>query len=236
MADAWRGVACRSGLAQSGEISVPQQINLYNPAFEAQPALLSFQGAVAAWVAITLLVVAIAVYQMISLRSVEQQERELARQVAAAQADTQRLGSEMASRRRDSRIAEEVARLEAEVRGRQEVVGMLRAGALGDTRGFSEHLKAFARQSFEGVWLTGLSIATAGRNVSVEGRALQAAYVPGYLKRLNGESAMQGHPFSELVIQEPAPDPAAKPPVRPNFVEFKLTTKSDALAAVKGTQ
>ena len=216
---------------------MPQQINLYNPAFEAKRALMSLKGAVAGWVVIAALVVVFAGYQMISLRSVEQQERELARQVAAAQADAQRLGGEMASRRHDPRITEEVTRLEGEVKGRQEVMNMLGSGGLGDTRGFSDHLKAFARQSFEGVWLTGLSIATAGRDVSVEGRALQAAYVPSYLKRLNGENAMQGHPFSELLIQEPAPDPGAKTPVRPNYVEFKLTTKPDAAAAAKaGTQ
>ena len=216
---------------------MPQQINLYNPTFEAQRAPLSFKSTVAGWVVIAALVVAVAGYQTISLRSLHQQERELARQVASTQSDTQRLGSEMAARRHDPRIAEEVARLEGAVRSRQEVVGVLRAGGLGDTRGFSDHLKAFARQSFEGVWLTGLSIATAGRDVSIEGRALQAAYVPGYLKRLNGESAMQGHPFSELVIQEPTPDPIAKTPVRSSYVEFMLTTKPDAAGAVKsGTQ
>ena len=216
---------------------MPQQINLYNPAFEAKRALMSLKGAVAGWVVVAALIVVFAGYQMMSLRSVEQQERELTRQVAAAQADSQRLGGAMASRRHDPRITEEVARLEGEVKGRQEVMNMLGSGGLGDTRGFSDHLKAFARQSFEGVWLTGLSIATAGRDVSIEGRALQAAYVPSYLKRLNGENAMQGHPFSELLIQEPAPDPGAKTPVRPNYVEFKLTTKPDAAAATKaGTQ
>ena len=216
---------------------MPQQINLYNPALEAQRAPLPFKGAVAGWMMIAALVVAFAGYQMISLSSLEQQERELARQMAAAQADAQQLGGAMASRRHDPRITEEVARLEGEVKGRQEVMNMLGSGGLGDTRGFSDHLKAFARQSFEGVWLTGLSIGTAGRDVSIEGRALQAAFVPSYLKRLNGENAMQGHPFSELLIQEPAPDPGAKSPVRPNYVEFKLTTKPDAAAATKaGTQ
>src|SRR5258708_26075098 len=167
----------------------------------------------------------------------EQKERELARQVAGGQAETQRLGGEMAARRPDPRSADELARLEAEVRGRQEVIAVLGAGGLGDTRGFSDRLKAFARQSFEGIWLTGLSIATAGRDVSVQGRALQAAYVPGYLKRLNGESAMQGHPFSELIIQEAAPDPNAKTSMRPNYVEFKLTIKADLTSQPKaGTQ
>lgn len=206
---------------------MPQQINLYNPTYEEQRTLLSFNGAIAGWVVIAALVAVVAAYQTVALRSAEQRDRELAKQVTTAQAEAQRLGGEMASRRHDPRVAEEVARLEDEVKGRQEVMDVLHSGGLGDTRGFSDHLKAFARQSFEGVWLTGLSIATAGRDVSIEGRASQAAFVPGYLKRLNGESAMQGHPFSELVIQEPAPDPAAKSPVRPNYVEFKLTTKPD---------
>jgi hypothetical protein len=210
---------------------VPQQINLYNPIFEARRDLLSFKGVAAVWLLVAVLTIAVAGYQIISLRSEERQESDLAQKVAAAQADAQRLGGQMASRQRDPRVAEEVTRLEGEVKGREEIMAVLHAGGIGDTRGFSDHLKAFARQSFDGVWLTGLSIATAGRDVSVEGRALQAAFVPGYLKRLNGEAAMQGHPFSELVIEEPAPDPAAKNPVRPNYVEFKLTTR-----AVAGSQ
>jgi hypothetical protein len=212
---------------------MPQQINLYNPAFEAQRAMLSFRGAVAGWAGIAALVIAIAGYQAFNLRSVAQQDRELSQQVVIAQAEAQRMGAETAARRHDARIVEETARLEEDVRGRQEVMQALQSGGLGDTRGFSDHLKAFARQSFDGVWLTGLSIATAGREISVEGRALQAAYVPSYLKRLNGEAAMQGHPFSELVIQEPAPDPATKPGTRPNYVEFKLTTKPDVASAHK---
>ncbi len=212
---------------------MPRQINLYNPAFEAQRALLSFKGAVAGWFLIAILVAGIAAFQTMRVRSAEQTTQQLARQISAAQADIQRLGAAVTARRHDPRVDEEVARIESEVKDRQETLEILRAGGLGDTRGFSDYLKAFARQSFEGVWLTGLSIATAGKDMSVEGRALQAAHVPGYLKRLNGESAMLGHPFSELVIQEPAPDPAAKSAARPNYVEFKLTTKPNG--GVKST-
>lgn len=210
---------------------MPQQINLYNPAFEARQAPLSFTGAVAGWALVALIAVGAAVFADFRVRSLEQNQRELDRQVAAAQTQLQRLGSEMAARGHDPRIAEEVARLEAEINSRQEVMDVLRAGSLGDTRGFSEQLKAFARQSFEGVWLTGLSIGSAGRDVSLEGRALQASYVPSYLKRLNGESAMQGHPFSELLIQEPVQSPAEKNAPRAVYVEFRLTTKPDAAKA-----
>jgi hypothetical protein len=215
---------------------VPQQINLYNPAFKARRSQLSLKAACTGWGAIAILFVAAASFQKINLHSLEQQERELSKKVAGAQAEAQRLAGQVGSRRHDPRIAEEVSHLEQEVQSRQKVVDVLRAGDLGNTRGFSDHLKAFARQSFDGVWLTGLSIATSGRDVSVEGRALHASYVPGYLKRLNGESAMQGHPFSELIIEEPSLDAAAKPPARPNYVEFKLTTNPERSATKAGEQ
>src|SRR3954470_3563176 len=230
MANARRSVACR----KSG-LDVPQQINLYNPAFKAQRSLLSLRGACAGWLVVAVMLVVFAGYQKISLYWLQQEERDLGQKLASAQAEGQRLGKEVASRRRDARIAEEVTRLEQEVKGRHEVMDVLHAGGLGDTRGFSDHLRAFARQSFDGVWLTGLSIATSGKDVSVEGRALHAAYVPGYLKRLNAESAMQGHPFSELLIEEPPADPAAKA-VRPNYVQFKLTTKAEESTTKAGSQ
>jgi cell division protein FtsL len=214
---------------------VPQQINLYNPVFKAQRSPLSLKSACAGWLAVAILLFAVACYQKITLYWLQQEERDLGQKLASAQAETQTLGKEVASRRRDPRIEAEVIRLEQEVQGRREVMDVLHAGGLGDTRGFSDHLKAFARQSFDGVWLTGLSIASAGKDVSVEGRASHAAFVPGYLKRLNGESAMQGHPFSELLIEEPPADPAAKA-VRPNYVEFKLTTNAEAPTTKAGSQ
>lgn len=206
---------------------MPQQINLYNPVFEPQRSLTSFKGAITGWSVIAVLVATVAAYVFYDEHVTEQRERDLAQQLTAAQTAAQALGASVAARKGDMRLAEEIGRLETEVLGRQEVLQVLNSGKLGDTRGFSDHLRAFARQSFEGVWLTRLSIATAGRDVSIEGRALQAAYVPGYLKRLNDETAMQGHPFSELVIQQPEPDPAVKTAVRPDYVEFRLTTKPD---------
>ena len=212
---------------------MPQQINLYNPAFEAQRSLTTFKGALVGWAVAVALVAAVAAYELFSLHATQQRESDLLQRLGAAQTEAQRLGSQIAARKGDVRLAEEIAHLELEAQGRQEVLQVLHSGTLGDTHGFSDHLRAFARQSFEGVWLTGLSIATAGRDVSIEGRASQAAYVPGYLKRLNDEAAMQGHPFADLLIQQPEPDPAAKTTVRPDYVEFKLTTKSDSASANK---
>jgi hypothetical protein len=164
-------------------------------------------------------------------RQLAQQERDVAAKVTAAQAEMQRLAGQVAGRKQDPLIAAEIARLESEITGRDEVMAVLKDGSLGDTSGFSEHLRAFARQSFEGVWLTGLHIAASGRDVAVEGRALHAEQVPGYLRRLNSETVMQGHPFSELLMQVPALDPADKSGARPPYIEFRLATSSETPAA-----
>ena len=210
---------------------MPQQINLFNPAFLDKSGRLTLKTALMGWLAVALLSVAFAGYAGMRNRQLAQQERDVAAKVTAAQAEMQRLAGQVAGRKQDPLIASEIARLESEIKGRDEVMAVLKGGALGDTRGFSEHLRAFARQSFEGVWLTGLHIAASGQDVAVEGRALRAEQVPGYLRRLNSESVMQGHPFSELLMQAPAPDPGDKSGHRPLYIEFRLATRSESPAA-----
>ena len=208
-----------------------QQINLFNPAFLDKSGRLTLKTALMGWLAVALLSVAFAGYAGMRNRQLAQQERDVAAKVTAAQAEMQRLAGQVAGRKQDPLIAAEIARLESEITGRDEVMAVLKGGSLGDTRGFSEHLRAFARQSFEGVWLTGLHIAASGQDVAVEGRALRAEQVPGYLRRLNSETVMQGHPFSELLMQVPAPDSGDKGGGRPPYIEFRLATNSEKPAA-----
>ncbi len=210
---------------------MPQQVNLLNPAFLARSGALSLKTALLGWLAIALLSMAFAGYAGMRNRQLAQQDREVAAKVTAAQAEIARLGGLVAGRRQDPEIAAEIARLESELKSREEVMAVLKGGALGDTRGFSEHLRAFARQSFEGVWLTGLHIAASGQDVAVEGRALRPEHVPGYQQRLTSESFMQGHPFSELLMQAPAPAPGDKSGARPPYIEFRLATTSESPTA-----
>src|SRR5258708_5579902 len=141
------------------------------------------------WLAVAVLSGAFAGYAGMRNRQLAQQEREMAAKVTAAQEEMQRLAGQAGGRKQGPRITAENAQLESEIKGRDEVMAVLKGGALGDTRGFSEHLRAFARQSFEGVWLTGLHIAASGQDVAVEGRALGPEQVPAYLRRPNSVRA-----------------------------------------------
>jgi hypothetical protein len=202
---------------------VSQQINLYNPAFEHKRDLLSLSGATAAWSLAAGLV--IVVMLVMSMRT-SNLESELARASAerdAALSEMNRLSGQLASRKSDTRLAAEVAQLEAEVSSRKEVMSTLQGGVIGDTTGFSQHLSAFARQSFSGLWLTGLKVSGAGQHVVLEGRAIRPELVPSYLQRLNREEVMQGHAFAELEMRRP--DSKSNPAgADAAYIEFRLST------------
>ncbi|MGD2139097.1 MAG: hypothetical protein PVH25_01765 [Burkholderiales bacterium] len=202
-----------------------QQINLYNPAFERKRDLLTFQSVVTAWG--IGFAVAVVVVVALAVRG-SYLERELLRTDAAreaAQARMTELAGQLAARQPNPELAMQVKRLEQSLASRQEIMSTLQTGVIGDTRGFSAHLTAFARQSFSGLWLTGLEVAGAGQDVVLEGRATSPELVPDYLKRLNREEVMRGHAFAEMEMRRPDGSDG-KPLVGAKYVEFRLSTLS----------
>lgn len=143
------------------------------------------------------------------------------------------------TRRIDPRLEEALARAEALHRARTELMALLDSGALGATEGFSGQMRALARQSAAGLWLTGFDLSPG--QVELQGRALSAELVPAYLRRLGGEKAMEGISFNGLRIGAPVREVAAAPavadaakggkpvPLPPPHVEFVVA--SDARAA-----
>jgi len=200
-----------------------QQVNLYNPAFERKRDLSSLTGSVLAW-SLTLAAVVI-VFMAMELRSgrLQRELTQLTSERETTQAEMAKLAGQLAARKPDPALAVEITRLELGVASRREVMSTLHGGVIGDRRGFSAHLQAFARQSFTGLWLTGLTVASAGQDVVLEGRATKPDMVPTYLQRLNGEEIMKGHAFAELEMRRPeAANGAAQ--IEAQFVEFRLAT------------
>ncbi|MBP6901003.1 MAG: PilN domain-containing protein [Burkholderiaceae bacterium] len=77
----------------------------------------------------------------------------------------------------------------------------LEAGVAGQREGPSEHLLALARQANGAVWITGFSLSEDGRAIDLEGRMLDAAALPDYLRRLNAEPRFKGRPFAQLSLK-----------------------------------
>lgn len=211
-----------------------QQINLYNPDFVQQRQWLSLNTLSASIGVLVLLIAAGSVLGGMRNQALAKQERASAGQLAQLKEQAGKMTAQVGARQKDPQLLEELGRVQADLDAGAEVLAVLQGGALGNTAGYSEYLRAFARQSFDGLWLTGFSIAGAGQDVTIEGRALRAELVPDYLKRLNRERVMQGRAFSELSMELPkaeADTPAQTG--RAAYLEFRLSTSSGTEAATQ---
>jgi len=103
---------------------------------------------------------------------------------------------------------------------RQSLLRELGTGGSSGPAGYSEYLRAFARQTVRGLWLTSIQIAEGGAQLTVSGRALQADLVPVLLGRLKQESVLRGRPLEALAITRGT---AGKDPAR-TIVEFTVSS------------
>lgn len=147
----------------------------------------------------------------------------------------------------DPKLTAEVEATRAALQARQAALAELAGGALGDTEGFGEQFRAFARQSVSGLWLTGFTLSGAGREILIQGRALSPELIPAYIRRMSSEAAFRGKSFASLSIEEgkadAAPRPAPSPPAgaapsaaaRVPYVEFRLVSTASETAATPGS-
>jgi hypothetical protein len=130
-------------------------------------------------------------------------ESEVAQGEARVQKAQKRLEAATATftpRTKDGSLEAQVAQAQGERDALRRVADVIEQGDLGNTRGYAEYFRALARQSVDGLWLTGVTIGGAGTEIGVRGRALDAALVPGYLARLRNEQVLQGKPVGSMQI------------------------------------
>jgi hypothetical protein len=212
-----------------------QNINLVNPAFRKRRQRVTL-GTVAQCVALTLAVLLSYHYYL------RQQVSGVASELQAAQAllTSQRgyldkLKGRAAAPKPEAQLDADIARYEDELKNAREAMAALKGGAFGNQQGFAEYLRAFSRQSMNGLWLTGFTISGSG-DLEIRGRVLSPDLVPSYIQRLNKEKVLAGRSFARLEMNRPgAQPPAAKdarkdkaPERAPRFLEFSLATTEAA--------
>ena len=189
-----------------------QQINLLNPilrkrgfSFNSATAMLYGLGIAVALGALG------AVYERYQLRDASAQAQAVEQEHKDAVARFDKLAAEARQQKPNVQLEADITRLDLQLKGRQEVVETLKSGAVGNTGGFSEYMRAFSRQSVNGLWLTGFDIALGGNELAIRGRTLDADLVATYLTQLNREKPLLGRQFAALRIGQPPPEPAASP-------------------------
>ncbi|MGH8739598.1 MAG: PilN domain-containing protein [Burkholderiales bacterium] len=186
-----------------------QQINLFDARFRRQKRHFSAGTLALALAAVFMLALAVEQLYAYQNRNVQSALAQTDGRVAQLREQVVRFAREFTAQGSSTTLADEIARLEEQVRLRRSLLSGMQSGA-GNVEGFSPYLAALARQSMSGVWLTGVQIST---DLVIKGRALDGELVPAYIRRLNREESLAGRSVSELRM-------SARPE---NQLEFSLS-------------
>lgn len=196
-----------------------QQINLFNPVFLKQK---KYFSVVTMGQALGLIVLGSAVFYAYALYQVDmlsRQTEEMNKRYVGEQARLTNFTREFSPQLSSQALADELKQVEAEAAAQDSWLNLLKSGAIGNTEGYSEYMRAFARQSIKGLWLTAFDITGDGAQMSLSGAVLDPQLVPAYIQRLGKEKVMRGKSFSTLQMQQPKND-ANRPAA--GYVEFNL--------------
>jgi len=204
-----------------------QQINLFNPIFMKQRkyfSLLTMVQALGLIIAGSLIFYGYAVYQVGQLRKQAEQNSQ---RYNAEQARLAGFMTEFSPQHSIQLLQNEVQGLDKQVAVQNQIIETLKSGALGNTTGYSEYMRAFSRQVVQGLWLTGFKVTGDAAQISLSGGVVDPQLLPLYIQHLGREKIMKGKTFSNLKMQQAKVDQAAgnskeQDASAPRYIEFTL--------------
>jgi len=205
-----------------------QQINLYSPIFRKQTKIFSATTMVQG---LGLMVLVIAVFYYYVAAQGTLLELRVAESGQRLKSEIERVklyGTRESPAERLKLLAERKKALEQTLASQSQALEALKAGAFGRSEGYSDTLRALARVSVDGVWLTRVGFAEGSGELSLSGRAVRAELVPTYLQRLRTDKVLRAQSFALLELNRAAPQaPVAGKPPAPAFVEFTLSSGAE---------
>jgi len=204
-----------------------QQINLFNPIFLKQK---KYFSAVTMVQALALILVGSALlggYLRYRLYALGKEAEATAAQLASVKSRMNKVNAEYGPKHKSKTLEGEMSGAEQEADSLLQIFALLDRGDFGNTNGYAEYMRAFSRQIVQGVWLTGFTIRGAGREISLQGRAVQPDLIATYIGRLKNEAVLQGKSFAALEMQTPQPTKAdgvtARAPMA--YINFNLQSE-----------
>ncbi len=186
-----------------------RQINLYSLAFRRQTKTFSAVWTVTAVVAIAVGMLAYYAWDARQLRGVSARRSETEAQLKQLREQLVTLG-QAGLRTKNKALEDQVARAEDLLKSRQALFGRLQSGEIGNRDGYAKFLTALARQHVEGVWITGVEISGPSSDIALDGRAIRADLVPGFIKLPRNEEALGGDSIGKLAPPAREIDPAGQ--------------------------
>ncbi len=204
-----------------------QQINLLNPAFHKQK---KYFSALAMLQALALIVLGSALFYGYAVNQVKllaKQSDETSKRYTAEQLKLTRYTAEFSPQQSSRLLEEELKNAEAKAAAQRELTETLKSGVIGNTTGYSEYMRAFARQAVQGLWLTGFNIAGDAAQISISGAVLSPELAPAYIQKLSQEKVMHGKSFAALQMQLPKVETGKAA----RYIEFTLQSAEAGGAA-----
>ena len=229
-----------------------QQINLLNPALIKQKEYLTPNNLLLALGVLVLLILADYGYAQKQLATLALQRSQAAEELKVVQEQFKQASLQHAPHGTNKALEDQIAQLEQKAKVHEQVLQVISQDSGGPEKAFSDLMRAFARQSIEGLWLTGFNIDNSADALTISGRALQPEMVPHYIAKLGTEAAFKGKSFATLNMHVPkakettsgattAAPPAASATEQahsedPDYIEFVLqsTDKKTVEPAAEG--
>lgn len=179
-----------------------QQINLYSPIFLGKKKYFSATTLLQGLALIAISMTTFYAYALYQVSALGTQAADLGKRLEVERARLAKVTAEFAPQQQSNALEQEVRLAEAQLAANQKIAAAFKGGAVGATQGFSEFMRALARQSVNGLWLTGFDVSGSESNMTISGRTLFPALVPVYLQRLNGESTIKGRQLVSLQMRQ----------------------------------
>ena len=164
----------------------------------------------------------------------EQQAVAIEARQAAAQQTLDQLTAH-AARRASPLLTEQIKTAQAQIAQSEILLSAINATLEQTATGFASRMAALARSGFDGVWLTGLTLAH--DHIELKGSVVEAGLLTTYLDRLGKQAAFAGTTFSGLTAVEPAavrrPDETAGE--TPAHLDFTLSAGAPKPAGTGAT-
>jgi len=209
-----------------------QQINLFNPIFMKQRKYFSLTAMLQALGLIVLGSLLFYGYATYQVEQLKQRSAENTRRYNDTQTRLASYMAEFSPGQANQLLQNEAQHLKKQVADQKEVVDTLKSGALGNTTGYSEYMRAFARQMVQGLWLTGFNVTGDATHISLSGGVVKPELLPAYIQRLGKERIMQGKTFSTLKMQQLKQGNSTSgrkiSTAAERYVEFTLYSSTDA--------
>lgn len=180
------------------------QINLYDPALCQRREWLTATNLALVMVVVAVAVVAWGIFERSRLGAFEREANAIATESKGLQDEVAEVARRNAAAA-DPRADAELNANRIQLAERREVIEMLKRNIAPGAAGFAGGLRALARQTPSGLWLTGFSMNAGGDAIEIKGRMTDPALLPEFIRRLNAESAFAGRSFAALQVNAGKP-------------------------------